>query len=184
MASTDMTRPVTQSLAVPTALSLLAAALLLVTSLAGLLYEQRGLYTPDPATLPAFLGQDAMTLAAGLPVLLVSVGLAQRGSVRAGSVRWLVVRVGVLCYVAYSYLYYPLSPEFNALYLAYLAIVSASGYGLLALLLAIDAAAVRARFSARTPARAGRVHGREGRALRGEVGHDHPRPPGGTAARS
>jgi hypothetical protein len=149
MASTDLARPVTGSLALPAALSALTAALLLVTSLAGLLYGQRGLYTPDPATLPAFLGQDAMTLAVALPVLLVSVGLARRGSVRG-----LLVWVGALFYVAYSYLYYPLNPEFNALYLAYLAIVSASGYGLVALLLEIDAPAVRARFAARTPTRA------------------------------
>jgi hypothetical protein len=144
----DAGRPLTRDLAVPTALSLVAAGLLLVTSAAGLLYGRRGLYTADPATLPAFLGQDATTLAVGLPLLLVVVRLARRGSVR-GLLLW----VGALFYVAYSYLYYPLNPEFNALYLAYVAIVSASGYGLLALLLGVDAEAVRARFSARTPTR-------------------------------
>jgi hypothetical protein len=144
----DTDRSLTRDLTVPTVLSLVAAVLLLVASAAGLLYGRRGLYTPDPATLPAFLGQDAMTLAVGLPLLLVSVGLARRGSVR-GLLLW----VGALFYVAYSYLYYPLNPEFNALYLAYVAIVSTSGYGLLALLLSVDAEAVRARFSARTPTR-------------------------------
>jgi hypothetical protein len=87
-----------------------------------------------------------MTLAVGLPLLLVAVRLARRGSVR-GRLLW----IGALFYFAYSYLYYPLSPEFNALYLAYLAIVSASGYGLLALLLATDSEAVRARFAPSTP---------------------------------
>jgi hypothetical protein len=141
-------RPPTRSLATPTALSLLTAVLLLVTSAAGLLYGQRGLYTPNPATLPSLLGQDATTLAVGLPLMLVSLRLARRGSVR-GRLLW----VGALFYIAYSYLYYPLNPEFNALYLAYLAIVSMSGYGLLALLLSTDPEAVRARFSARTPTR-------------------------------
>jgi hypothetical protein len=144
----DAPRALNRSLALPTALALLTAVLLLVTSVAGLLYGQRGLYTPDPATLPTFLGQDAVTLTVGLPLLLVSVRLARRGSAR-GLLLWL----GVDFYLAYSYLYYPLSPEFNPLYLAYLAIVSMSGYGLLALLLGTDADAVRARFSSRTPAR-------------------------------
>jgi hypothetical protein len=129
-------------------LSLLAAGLLAVTSVAGLRYGPRGLYTPDPATLPTFLGQDTMTLAAGLPLLLGAVWRTRRGSVRG-----LLVWLGALFYVAYSYLYYPLNPEFNVLYLAYIAIVSSSGYALLFLLLSIDAEAVRARFAARTPAR-------------------------------
>ncbi|MGH2351819.1 MAG: hypothetical protein ACRDJN_09425 [Chloroflexota bacterium] len=141
-------RPVARGLTVPTVLSLLAAGLLVVTSVAGLWYGQRGLYTPDPATLPAFLGQDAVTLVAGLPLLLGSMWAARRGSVR-GLLLW----VGTLFYVAYSYAYYPLNPEFNALYLAYIAIVSLSGYGLLSLLLGTDAEAVRARFSERTPVR-------------------------------
>jgi hypothetical protein len=139
---------VTRALTLPYALSLLVAELLVVTSVAGLLYGQQGLYTPDPATLPAFLGQDAITLALGLPLLLGSVWAARRGSARG-----LLVWIGTLFYVAYSYAYYPLNPEFNALYLAYIAIVSARGYALLYLLLSTDADAVRARFSARTPVR-------------------------------
>jgi hypothetical protein len=87
-------------------LSLLTASLLVVTSVAGLLLGRRGLYTPDPRTLPAFLGQDALTLAVGLPLLLASVWLARRGSLR-GLLLW----PGVLFYVAYSYAYHVLSPE-------------------------------------------------------------------------
>jgi hypothetical protein len=83
-----------------------------------------------------------------VPLLLGAVWLA-----RCGSLRGLLVWVGTLFYIAYSYLYYPLNPEFNALYLGYIAIVAMSGYGLLYLLLGIDADAVRARFSARVPAR-------------------------------
>jgi len=46
-----------------------------------------------------------------------------------------------------------LSPEFNVLYLAYIAIVAMSLYGCLYLLISTDAQAVAARFSARTPVR-------------------------------
>jgi hypothetical protein len=56
-----------------------------------------------------------------------------------GSARALLLWVGALFYLAYSYLYYPLNPEFNALHLAYTAIVSTSGYRLLALLAAAAA---------------------------------------------
>src|SRR5436190_463755 len=140
--------PLTRRLTLPFVLSLLVAGLLVITSVAGLRYGRRGLYTPDPATLPTFIGQDIMTLVAGLPLLLAAMWAARRGSVR-GLLLWL----GALFYFAYSYLYYPLNPEFNVLYPAYIAIVSMSGYALLALLLNIDAEAVRARFSSRTPVR-------------------------------
>jgi hypothetical protein len=140
---------VTRDLTLPYTLSLLVAALLAVVSVAGLLYGQRGLYDPDPRTLPTFLGQDGLTLAAGLPLLLASEWLARRGSLR-GLLLW----AGSLFYVAYSYAYYVLGVRFNALFLAYVVVVSASGYALLYVLLSLDAEAVKRRFSARTPARA------------------------------
>jgi hypothetical protein len=140
--------PVRAALTAPLVLSLLTAALLAVTSVAGLLLGRRGLYSPDPRTLPAFLGQDALTLVVGLPLLLAAVWLARRGSLR-GLLLW----QGLLFYLAYSYAYYVLSPVFNALYLAYLAIVSMSIYGFVALLLATDAEAVRAHASPRAPVR-------------------------------
>jgi hypothetical protein len=131
---------------VVSALSVAIASLLLVTSVAGLLFGTRGLYRPDAATMPTLVGQDALSLVIGLPLLLGSMYLAQRGSLR-GVLLW----AGVLFYFAYSYSYYVLSPEFNALYLGYLLIVSMSVYGLLALLLSADAEAVKARFATRTP---------------------------------
>jgi hypothetical protein len=140
--------PVIRALTVPSVLSVLVAALLAVTSVAGLLFGQRGLYTPDPRTLPAFLGQDALTLLVGLPLLLGSAWLTRRGSLR-GLLLW----PGALFYLAYSYAFYVLSPEFNLLYPLYLAIVSMSLYGGLYLLLSTDAVAVQTRFSARTPTR-------------------------------
>jgi hypothetical protein len=147
----DTTReklPATRGLALAYALSGVTAVLLLVTSVAGLVFGQGGLYGPDPATMPAFLGQDALSLIVGLPLLLGSLALARRGSLR-GLLLWM----GVLFYIAYSYAYYPLSPEFNALYLVYIVIVSASLYSLVYLLLSVNAEAVQARFSARTPVR-------------------------------
>jgi len=98
--------------------------------------------------MPAFLGQDALSLITGLPLLLGSMSLARRGSL-GGLLAWM----GALFYIAYSYAYYPLSPEFNALYLAYIAIVSTSLYSLVYLLVSVNAHGVQARFSSRTPVR-------------------------------
>ena len=70
--------PVTRGLAVPSCCPLLIAACLLVASIAGLAFGQRGLYEPNPATLPAFLAQDVLSLLVGLPLLLGSAWLAGR----------------------------------------------------------------------------------------------------------
>ena len=141
--------PVSRDLGFPCALSLLVAALLTLVSTAGLLFGQRGLYDPDPRTLPTFLGQDALTLAFALPLLLFSLAGSRRGSLRA-----LLLWAGVLFYLTYSYAYYVLGARFNVLFLAYVAIVSVSGYALLYLLMSLDPDAIRARFSAGTPVRA------------------------------
>lgn len=142
----EATLPVIRSLTVSYVLSVSVAILLVITSVAGLLFGQQGFYEPDPATLPTFLGQDAVTLMAGLPLLLGSMWAARRGSLR-GLLLWL----GALFYFAYSYAYY--ATVFNAFFLVYIAIISMSLYGLLFLLLSVDAEAVRTRFSDRTPTR-------------------------------
>jgi len=140
--------PLTRSPRLAFILSVALSALLAVVAGAGLLYGARGLYRPNPATLPTFLGQDALTLLVGLPLLLGALWFTRRGSVR-GLLLWL----GMLVYVAYSYTYYLISPEFNTFYLAYVAIVSMSGYALLYLLLSVDAPAVQERFASTTPVR-------------------------------
>jgi hypothetical protein len=81
-------------------------------------------------------------------VLLWSTWAARRDSLR-GLLLW----TAALFYLAYSYAYYVLSPEFNVLYLAYIAIVAMSLYGCLYLLINTDAEAVAARFSASTSVR-------------------------------
>jgi len=62
--------PVIRSLTFPFVVSLIVAALLLISSIAGLLFGQRGLYQPNPATLPSFLAQDVITLVVAVPLLV------------------------------------------------------------------------------------------------------------------
>ena len=140
--------PITRGLTLAFVLSLAAAALLILTSVAGLAFGTRGLYRPDPSTLPTFIGQDLITLFVALPILLLTLRTARHGSLRA-----LLLWPGMLVYIAYSYAYYLISPEFNPLYLAYIAIVSMSGYAALFLLLSVDPNVVRTRFAVTTPVR-------------------------------
>jgi hypothetical protein len=137
--------PIKNKLTLAYALSGLLAVLLVISSLAGLLYGSRGLYEPYPASLAGLVGQDIVTLAVGLPLLLASVWLTIRGSTR-GLLLW----TGSLFYFAYSYYFY-VTGGFNALFLVYIAVVSTSLYGLLSLLFNTDPEALKARLDPRTP---------------------------------
>lgn len=141
--------PIKNRLTFAYALSGLLAVLLPASSVAGLLHGGRGLYEPYPASPAGLVGQDAVTLVVGLPLLLASMRLTARGSTR-GLLLW----TGALFYFAYSYYFYVIG-GFNVLFLVYVAIVSASLYGLLSLLFGIDPEALKARFDARAPARLG-----------------------------
>ena len=135
--------PVIGSLTFPFVLSSIVAALLLISSIAGLVFGQRGLYQPNPATLPSFLTQDVITLFVAVPLLLTSLWLVRRGSVRG-----LLVWMGTLFYLAYAYSFAVLATWLAPLFLVYVAIVSMSAYSLIFVLVSTDAEAVRARFSA------------------------------------
>src|SRR5919202_6624948 len=135
--------PLRNGLVLAYALSGLLAILLLVASIAGLLYGSRGFYDSYPASLAGLVGQDVVTLVVGIPLLVVSMWLARRNSTR-GLFLW----TGGLFYFAYSYYFYVIG-GFNALFLVYIAIVSTSLYGLLSLLFAIDPEEVRSRFDPR-----------------------------------
>jgi hypothetical protein len=140
--------PVIRSLTFPFVLSSIVAALLLISSIAGLLFGQGGLYEPNPATLPSFLTQDVITLVVVVPLLVTCLWLVRRGSVRG-----LLVWMGTLFYIAYAYSFAVLGTWLPPLYLVYVAIVSMSVYSLILVLVSTDAEAVRARFSDQTSVR-------------------------------
>jgi hypothetical protein len=138
--------PTIRNLRIAYTVSALVAVSLVVSSVAGLLFGQRGLYEPNPATLPAFLTQDLLSLFVAVPLLLGSMWAANRGSVR-GLLLWM----GTLFYVAYAYSYTVLGDRLSPLFLLYAAIVSMALYCLVYLLVSTDAVAVKARFSAHAP---------------------------------
>ena len=125
--------------------------LLAIAGGSGVLVED--LYRDNPSLVAQAFGQDVITLAVGLPALVISAIFAGRGSTR-GRLVWL----GVVAYVVYTYMTYAFGIRFNPLFLAYLALLACSLYTLIGRLATTDFEAVRARFSARTPVKAVSVY--------------------------
>ncbi len=126
--------------------SIAVVAIVALTSIAGL-FGAGQLYAMYPASLAGLVGQDAASLAVGIPVLVWAMREAKLGSIRA-----MLVWAGSLFYFAYSYAFY-LVGGFNSLFLLYVAIVAVSLYALLGLFLGLDVEAIRGRFDDSTPRR-------------------------------
>ena len=120
--------------------------LLAVAAGAGLFVP--GLYKHNTAfAATAFRGTDLVSLAVALPVLGGSLWLAVRGSRRA-----VLVWLGGLAYVAYTYLY-TFAIAWNRLFLIYVALLSLSLFTLVRALTVLDAEELAGRFGDRTPVR-------------------------------
>lgn len=139
--------PVTQSLTLAYASSLIIAVLVAIVSVAGLVFGT-SLY-PLEEMLLLKQPTDLFTLVAGLPLLLGSMWLARRGGL-LGLLCW----PGVLLYVLYVYVSYAIGVPFSVLFLAYVVLVALSAYTLIGLVASIDAAAVRRRLAGKVPERA------------------------------
>jgi hypothetical protein len=113
-------------------MSLLIAALLLITAGAGVVME--GIYSPFLNTsLVAFQWfQDLVSLFFA-PLLLAMVIFANRGSLRA-----FVVWIGILIYVAYYYAFYCFDFIYTVFYPFYLALMGLAVYSMIGLLSMVD----------------------------------------------
>jgi hypothetical protein len=112
-----------------------------------------GLFVPhfyrDAAWMvPQARGQDLITLVVVEPLLLAAL-LGTRRSWVAAPLLWM----GALCYVLYTYAMYSYTTYFNALFLVYVALFSASLFALIGLLVHLDLALVRAAIRPSMPAR-------------------------------
>lgn len=128
--------------------SIAIAIVMTVVSVAALVDFERVYPGVDVKLLPLFVGQDALNLTVGLPVLLGSMWLARRG-VLVGLLLW----PGALFYVLYDYGYYVLGAPFNVFFLPYIALMTLSAYAMIGVVVSIDAAVVRARVADAVPAR-------------------------------
>jgi hypothetical protein len=93
-------------------------------------------------------GTDLVTLALGVPLLIVCLVFYRRGSLRAG-----LLLVGAFAYFLYVYSSLALGYAFNSLFLVYVAVFAASLYGLILLLRSIDLTALPADTLAGLPRR-------------------------------
>jgi hypothetical protein len=94
-------------------------------------------------------GTALVMLVAGLPLLLVSMYVASRGSIRA-SIVWL----GAAAYFLYNSVMFILGTPFNQLYLLYEAMLGLSIWSTVFVIRTIDLESFRRRFSLAFPARA------------------------------
>lgn len=137
----------TSDLRFPSALTRLAAALLLVSAAAGLALGARTLYASDPMRV-ALIAQDGVAIVFGLPLLVISAWSARRGSLR-GLLCW----IGALFYLAYFWFFHVAGVQFGPLLPVHIAIVSIGMYGALYLFVGLNPDALKARFSLRLKAR-------------------------------
>jgi hypothetical protein len=141
--------PIKRDLSLAYAASIGVALVMTVASVAGLIRGTTFYPMTDMKLFPLFVGQDALNLIVGLPLLLGSMWLARRGSL-IGLLLW----PGSLFYVAYDYGYYVLGAPINWFFLAYIGLVTVSMYAAIAVVVSIDADTIRGRFSGSVPRRA------------------------------
>jgi hypothetical protein len=135
--------PLRRDLSLAYAASLVVALIMSVASVAGLVSVQRVYPGIDLNFAALFVGQDALNLIVALPILLGAMWLSRRGSL-IGLLLW----PGILFYVLYDYGYYVLGAPFNAFFLIYIALMTLSAYAMIAVLLSLDASAVRDQLTA------------------------------------
>jgi hypothetical protein len=149
-------------------LSWLIAALALVAAGVGLFYTDgghsfsfttlhgqmvqmygQGLYRYETLRTGAgFKGQDVAVLVLSVPLLVLSIVLYRRGSLKGG-----LLLVGTLAYFLYNYGSMAVGAAYNSLFLVYVALFSASLFGLVLALTSFDVQGLPAHFSTRLPRR-------------------------------
>lgn len=109
----------------------------------------KGLYQHMSAeTAIQGIAQDYVTLFLAVPVLLISLFFARKGSVKG---RFLLA--GTLGYFFVSYLFYLLLAMYNPMYTAYTVILGASFFALALTLMSFDLNSIAALFGKNTPVR-------------------------------
>ncbi len=127
-------------------LSGMLAVVALVASAVGVFYP--AVFRDAAVTAGNARGTDLVILVVALPALVISMALAARGSLRAQ-----IVWLGALGYILYNALFFAFAVAFNPLFLVYVAVLSLALWSLVALLMAVDVARLRAHFTENLPVR-------------------------------
>jgi hypothetical protein len=127
----------------------LSGALALVAATAAAMtFLVDGILTGPAVAVGNARGTALMILVLGVPVLVASMALTARGSVRA-----LFVWLGATAYLLYNAVMFLFATPFNHLFLVYVAMLSLSLWTVVLLVPSIDRQLVASRFSPRLPAR-------------------------------
>lgn len=121
-------------------------ALAVIAAGAGLFVD--GLYRDNAWVTPQNQGTDLVTLAVAIPVLLLAVRLAARGSAR-GAIVWF----GVLGYVWYVYTGASFAYALNLAFLLYVALFALCIAALVVLAVRLDVDSIQSRFDSGAPIR-------------------------------
>ncbi|MFC7139942.1 hypothetical protein ACFQMA_08855 [Halosimplex aquaticum] len=119
--------------------SALIAILTVLATVVGLFVP--GFYRDAPVLLPQVYGQDLLTLIVAVPVFVVSLYYATRGSLR-GYITWL----GVTSYLLYTYASYAFMTAFNELYLVYTTLLWLTLFTFVGGMVRLDARALKRAF--------------------------------------
>jgi hypothetical protein len=139
--------PVLGGLTLAYVLSLVVAGLMVVVSVAGILYPT--VLYPTAELLEGFVPNDVVNLLIGVPILLGSMWLARRGKL-VGVLFW----PGALFYGFYAYLVYVLSMPLSVVFLGHLTLVMLSGYTMIGVVAQIDRDVVHQRLAGVVPEKA------------------------------
>jgi len=134
--TTEPNLPIGSGLVPTSTFTLLIAILMAAASVFGLFWSHRAYSSQE--LYRTFVPNDAVNLCVGLPMLVVPLLLARRGSLIG-----LLCLPGALLFVLYSYLVYLFAVPLNAGFPLYLALVGLSTYTLVSLLAHTDSSAVR-----------------------------------------
>jgi hypothetical protein len=125
-------------------LSAIIAVLALVASAGGLFID--GLYRDNALVTAGWYGNDLVTLAVAIPILVASLVLSVRGSERAQLV-WL----GMLDYTLYNFAFYLFGTAFNGFFLIYVTLFTLSIFALIFALANVDVNGIGQKFRTSTP---------------------------------
>ena len=127
-------------------LSGLLAVVALVASAVGVFYP--AVFRDTAVTAGNARGTDLVILVVAIPALVMAMALTARGSLRAQ-----IVWLGALGYILYNAIFFAFAVAFNPRFLVYIAVLSLALWSLVALLMALDVATLRAHFTEHLPIR-------------------------------
>ena len=106
-----------------------------------------GLYKNESVSMATQArAQDIVTLCIGIPILLVTLYLA-----RKGSLKWRLLLTGMIGYFLYTYFTYTFYSMYNPLYLIYIAIMSASFFAFVLTMIGFNLKDMKSSFNPKLP---------------------------------